>query len=465
MTRAQQGIQIFWQQLPGPGLVRWASAFFSLSVLSFLLSVAAAQTFLSLSGVCYAIDLLRRPRAPAFPPIKLPMALFCFFTMLSIGWAENPVIGWTAVRKLTLFVIILLTVNLMASERHVTRIYQVMFVESAIAGLVAAVQFVLEYREVRVAHPSQFYYYMTLFRIHGFMGHWMTFGGQQMLVSIALLAYLLPSAPPRPSTEAGNAAPAGQASGLQLQPARVFSPSKLWWIVLGIVALSIVLNFTRGVWIGCSLAAIYLVARWRPRLLWTLPVLLVTGYLAAPSLLRERLGTVFHPSADPAIAVRFEMWHVGLAMIRRHPLVGVGPNNINEVYLAYLPPRTQPVAAWHEHLHDVYLQLAAERGLPCLAAWLWLMGALGWQILRIRRRLSREGRSTWLVDASLAGWLAFMAEGWFEFNFGTTPVLMVLLFLVSTPFAAERMIGARRPSPGASRHPLPVGEGEPQGGG
>jgi len=362
--------------------------------------------------------------------------------VLSIGWAENPVIGWTAVRKLTLFVIILLTVNLITSHQHVTRLYQVMFVESAIAGLVAAVQFVLEYREVRAEHSQQFYYYMTLFRIHGFMGHWMTFGGQQMLVSIALLAYLLPSARPRPAMEAGNSAPVGAAS--DPQSATVSAPSKLWWIVLGIMALSIVLNFTRGVWIGCGLASLYLVARWRPRLLGLLPLMVIAGYLAAPSLLRERLATVFHPSADPAIAVRFEMWHVGLAMIRRHPLVGVGPNNINEVYLAYLPPRTQPVAAWHEHLHDVYLQLAAERGLPCLVAWLWLMGALGWQILRIRRRLSCEGESTWLADASLAGWLAFMAEGWFEFNFGTTPVLMVLLFLLSTPFAAERMLSVGR---------------------
>ena len=35
---------------------------------------------------------------------------------------------------------------------------------------------------------------MTLTRNHGFMGHWMNFGGQQMLVFAALLAFLLLSA-------------------------------------------------------------------------------------------------------------------------------------------------------------------------------------------------------------------------------------------------------------------------------
>jgi len=181
---------------------------------------------------------------------------------------------------------------------------------------------------------------------------------------------------------------------------------------------------------------VYLVARWRARLLWALPVLALAAYIGAPSLVRDRLVSLVHPSADPSVTARFEMWHVGLAMIRNHPLVGVGPNNINEVYLAYLRPGTYE-PSWHEHLHDDYLQLAAERGLPCLAAWLWFMAAVAWQILGIRRRLKREGRPVWMADASLAAWLAFVVEGVFEFNFGTSPVLMVFLFVISVPYALD----------------------------
>ena len=420
---------LFWHDLPGPGALRAAALFFYLSVLSFLLSVAVAQIFFSIAGICYAVDLLRRPRVPNFPPVKLPLFLFCFFTVLSIGWAENPTVGWTAVRKLTLFLIILMAVNLIASYRHLALLYRVMFVEAAIAGLVAAAQFVIEYRQVRAEHPGRFYYYMTLFRIHGFMGHWMTFGGQQMIIFAVLLAYLLLGMQDHQAA-AGAPAEVARSEGL----ANPWWPARFWWIVLAIVIASIVLNFTRGVWIGCGVASLYLMARWRARWIWVLPVLALAGYASAPPLLRERLRSVFHPSADPSIAVRFEMWRVGLAMIRRHPLVGVGPNNVNEVYLAYLPPRTTPVAAWHEHMHDVYLQLAAERGLPCLAVWLWLMGALGWHIFRIRRRPNWDHPPAWVADAALACWLAFLAEGWFEFNFGTTPVLMVFLFLIATPF-------------------------------
>jgi O-antigen ligase len=207
--------------------------------------------------------------------------------------------------------------------------------------------------------------------------------------------------------------------------------------MLAAIALSIVLNFTRGVWLGCFLATVYLLARWKPGWLWGVPVLVAAGYLAAPALVRERVILAFHPWRDPALSMRFEMWRVGLRMIQRHPMVGVGLNNVEQVYDLYLPSGKTPEIGYHGHLHNNFIQLAAERGLPCLGAWLWFMGALGWQFIRIRRRLI-SGIAPWVADAAFAGWLAFAVEGFFEYNFGTSPVLMLFLFVVSTPFAAER---------------------------
>jgi O-antigen ligase len=183
-------------------------------------------------------------------------------------------------------------------------------------------------------------------------------------------------------------------------------------------------------------ATLYIVARWKPRTLWVIPVLLVVAYLAVPSMIRRRVSFAFHPTDEPALAIRLEMWGAGLRMVREHPWLGVGPENIPRVYTQYLPPGTTPIWGYHDHLHNNLLQLAAERGLPCLVAWLWFMLALGWHILRIRGRLSSR---RWVADAAFAAWLAFLAEGFFEYNFGTSPVLMVFLFLMSTPFVAEHL--------------------------
>lgn len=397
-------------------LAHWASVFFSLSVLTYLVSIAITQAFLAVAGLLYAVHLLRhRPRI-AFPSVKLPMLLFCIFTVVSVFWATNMAVGWFAVRKLVLFLIILLAVNLIASSRHIVWLWKGLFVESAIVALIAAGQFVNQYRTVRMEHPHHVYPYMISNRITGLMGDWMNFGGQQMLVFIVLAAFLL--------------------FGLRAR--------RRWWAVAIIVAISIALNLTRGVWLGCFFALVYLLWRWKPWWVLALPALAVVIYVFAPRMVHQRLWLALHPSRDPALSIRFEMWQAGLNMISAHPWVGVGPDNIPQLYDLYLPPGRAPKAGFHDHLHDNFIQFAAERGLPCLAAWIWFMAALFWQMWKVRRRC-RAGR--WLIEGAIAGWLAFVVEGFFEFNFGTSPVLMVFLFVVSTPFVVEQIEAAAGEDP------------------
>lgn len=403
-----------------------------------LVSIAAFEAFLAAAGLVYALDLLRHPVAPRFPPIKLPLALFCLGTVVSLGWAENPAVGWLAVRKLVLFAIWLFAANLIVSATLLETLYRALFFESAMAGLVAAGQFVVLYRRIEATHPGRVYASLAGERITGFMGHWMNFGGQQMLSFAALLAFLL--------LGAGAAAGSGKLSRVPEGPRRegegqaVSEPlgrRTLGWLALTLVATSVVLNFTRGVWLGCFVAVVYLVARSKPRWLWAFPAFVVLAYFAAPRLVRQRVESLRHPSADPSVSIRFEMWQAGWGMIRKHPWTGVGPNNVMEVYPLYLPADKALVAGYHEHLHNNFLEIAAERGLPCFAAWLWLMGALAWNAWKIRRRLAAERRPAWIADAAFAAWLAFIVEGCFEFNFGTSPTLVMFLFISSTPFVLE----------------------------
>jgi len=418
VTRVQELFDSFRAELPEPAFKPWPAIFFSLSVLTFLISLAAAQTFLAASGVCYAVQLVRRRSALSFPPIKLPLALFCIGTVLSVLWAANPAAGWFSVRKLVLFLILLLATNLIASGKHLEFLFQGLFLESAVAALVGAVQFIKQYRAAGALHPDHIYAFMTSERITGFMGHWMNFSGQQMLVFAGLMAYLLIRT--QSKEEKGNG-----------RGRTVF-----WWILLALIALSIVLGFTRGVWLGCFVGGVYLVARWKPRLLFAVPVLLLAVYLLAPSMVQQRLQHIAHPRSEPALSIRFEMWGVAWRMIQAHPWLGVGPNNVERQYVLYLPPGHVPELGYHAHFHSNFFQFGAERGLPVLGAWLWLMVALAISIWRIRSRLTCH---RWVADAALAGWMAFIVEGFFEFNFGTSPVLMLFLFVMSVPFAAERI--------------------------
>jgi O-antigen ligase len=470
MTSLRSFVESWWRELPRATAARWASLFFSLHVLTLLISVAASQAFLAAATITFFAHLLRVARerdAPAtagetpaplvvnFPPIKLPLLLYCLATINSVLWAEYPEAGGFALRKLVLFLILLLSVNLVVSRRHLSGLLRGTFLVGAAAGLVGIAQFIIQYERVLRYYHNRVYFYMTLTRTHGFMGHWMNFGGQQMLVFSALLAFVLLSGDVIPSGARNLALLRGETAANDQseipRSARNDSADKrtraLYWLILAVVGTSLVLNFTRGVWLGCMVATLYVLARWKPHTLWAVPVLLVVVLLAGPSLIRQRVWLAFHPKEDPALAIRLEMWQTGLRMVREHPWVGVGPDNIPLVYMKYLPPGTTPLYGYHDHLHDNFLQMAAERGLPCLIAWLWFMLALGWHILRTRHSLS-SGR--WVADAAFAAWLAFVAEGFFEFNFGTTPVLMVFLFLMSTPFVAENLAG-HEPQPGAAK--------------
>ena len=413
MAHFTASLRSAWNELPAPPLARWASLFFSLSVLTYLISLAASQFFLAVAGICFAAHLLRARPALRFPPVKAPMLLFCFLTFLAVWWAADPSVGWTAIRKLVLFLILLFTANLVLSRKHITILFQGLFLESALTALVAAGQLLWNYQLARRLHPNEVYYYLAYeWRVTGFMGHWMQFSGQQMLIFSALLAFVL----------WGGAR------------------KKFWLCILALVAGSVVFSLTRGVWLGAFAAGLYLVARWKPRWLWLLPVLLTIAWLLAPSLLRERVKTALRPMGDPALSIRLEMWQVGLRMIRAHPWLGVGPNNIVPEYPLYLPPGKSPIIGYHGHLHNNFLQLGAERGLAALAAWVWFMAALAWHAWKVRRQWDDLG---WTAEAALACWLALVVEGCFEFNFGSSPVLMLFLFLVSIPAAAEGLESAR----------------------
>ena len=103
-----------------------------------------------------------------------------------------------------------------------------------------------------------------------------------------------------------------------------------------------------------------------------------------------------------------------------------------QVYPHYRDPRA--VKQLNPHLHNVPLQIAAERGLPALAMWLWFIVRLVARLLRRAQddgnALDREGRARPVV--------AMVAAGMFEYNFGDSEFLMLFLLLVALPYAADR---------------------------
>jgi O-antigen ligase len=124
-------------------------------------------------------------------------------------------------------------------------------------------------------------------------------------------------------------------------------------------------------------------------------------------------------------------------MIRSHPLTGVGPNMVQRLYLDYKGPDSlvgpDGVTHINPHLHNDLLQVAAERGLPALALWLWFVVAL---VRDVWKRFNAGQRE--LAATAMATIVALLTAGLFEYNFGDSEVLMLFLTIVTLPAAASR---------------------------
>ena len=122
----------------------------------------------------------------------------------------------------------------------------------------------------------------------------------------------------------------------------------------------------------------------------------------------------------------------GIRIIKNHPLTGVGPDMVMDVYPVYRD--TAAVNQLNPHLHNVPVQIAAERGLPALTAWLLFVFVLVRDFVRQRRTVP----FAFLPNAGLAIVAAMMTAGMFEYNFGDSEFLMLFLLLVTLPYAAAR---------------------------
>ena len=197
----------------------------------------------------------------------------------------------------------------------------------------------------------------------------------------------------------------------------------------------------RSAWVGACVGIGLLFLLRDFRLMGLLPVALAAFLALAPSALTNRLYSTFSLK-DPSNVDRVAMMNSGIRIIKDHPLTGIGPDMVGQVYPHYRDKNA--VNQLNLHLHNVPLQIAAERGLPALGVWLWFIITLARDFLRRRRSADPS-----LSNAGLAAIGAMLAAGLFEYNFGDSEFLMLFLVLVTLPYAAEAGAGAPEASQAA----------------
>jgi O-antigen ligase len=225
----------------------------------------------------------------------------------------------------------------------------------------------------------------------------------------------------------------------------LFWPRDRLWpaLVLPALIVALVATMSRNAWVG-TCAGVGLLLLFRDfRLLGLLPVIAAVLIAVAPSQVTERMLAGMQmrdggSQSDTTVASvqsnqdRVAMIRTGVRIIQEYPYTGVGPDMVMEVYPVYRDKAA--VNQLNPHLHNVPIQIAAERGLPALAIWLAFVFTLARDYLRQRR----DAVWVFLSNAGVACLAAMIAAGMFEYNFGDSEFLMLFLLLATLPYAAVR---------------------------
>jgi O-antigen ligase len=373
---------------PAFGLEKAALWLLLAFVAALQLSIAAAGILLTASLAAWVALLVRDRARPAAPVFMFPLAAYAAATLVSAAFSLDPTASIVDSKQLVLLLIVPMVYHVARGE-SANLVVDVILGVGAISAAYGIVQYgVLHYDSLRL-------------RPDGALTHYMTYSGTLMLVLCAAVARL------------------------------VFATRERTWpaLLMPALVLALAVSLGRNAWVGACVAVALLLALRDFRLVALLPVAIAVVLVAAPDSVTNRAMSMFD-LRDPTNQDRVAMLEIGAGIVRDHPLTGVGPAMVPRVYEQYKPDYA--VNALNPHLHNVVMQIAAERGLPALAIWVWLVVTLSMLLVR----LFRSGRERLLTATAMAATAAMLAAGLFEYNFGDSEFLMLYLVLITLPFAA-----------------------------
>lgn len=200
-------------------------------------------------------------------------------------------------------------------------------------------------------------------------------------------------------------------------------PRLLFGVCAFAMMVAIVLAFARAAWVALLLAVPAALVGWARASLGmrrlALPAAVAIGvtWLVATvgigNQIAKHAGTVVS-AENMSNLERLNRWTAAVAMLREHPLTGVGYGCYVDAYPSY-----KRRAAGTEQstirmgVHSEPLKLLSETGLPGFLAAFWLFGTVGWVGVRAIGRASNPS-DRMIGIAALAGFSTYVVNGFFN---------------------------------------------------
>jgi O-antigen ligase len=383
-----------------------------------VISIAGFEIVLGAAIVAMAVLRVK----PRWPPIWLPLSLFFVGTVISWLASEDLRDGVPQIKKFYVYAMVFVVAS---TFQNVAQIRWLALAWAAAASASAGFglyQFYDKYEDAAEKHVN-FYDSYVADRITGFLDHWMTFSGEMMMALLVIAGVVF------------------------------FCRDRRWvtWLVAAgaLVGVALVAAETRSMWAGAACGGVYLLWFWRRWTVIALPVLAGILILVNPFGIGDRERSVFQPHGDrDSNEHRVVTRRIGWAMIKAHPWLGVGPEQVGKQYLQYVPADVKKLpTGYYQHLHNVYIHYAAERGVPTMLMLVWMLLRALYDFIRTLRRLPAGAEERWVLHTGIAVIIAIMIAAWEEVNLGTSVVLAMFLAIVGCGYVVVSTCPERRSSP------------------
>jgi O-antigen ligase len=357
-----------------------------------IFSIAASNSLLGLCLLAAPWTVVRKPLSPPARRWLMWLGLYILFLGISALLAYDPGRSLWSLWSFFNFTSPVLALYVLRREQDARRVVKLVILLAALLAAAGLVQYQLGSDDL--SH-----------RIRGSLSHYMTFAGVLLIGDCLLLGWIF----------------CGQGK------------RKLWaWVALVLIQLALLGSFTRNAWVAILVAVTALIVVRAPKLLLAYVPAAALLLLLAPAPVTQRILSI-GDLKDPSAYDRLCMASAGLEMIADRPFFGLGPEMVSRRYTIYRHP-TAP-RYWVPHLHNSYLDVAAESGLVSLAAFLTLFALSAKQAWeRWRGEGGSKGPRADLWAGVLLALLAFAVAGLFENNWADTEVQRVALFVMVLPF-------------------------------
>jgi putative inorganic carbon (hco3(-)) transporter len=189
--------------------------------------------------------------------------------------------------------------------------------------------------------------------------------------------------------------------------------------MIGIMAASILLSFSRGALVGLAAAALWAIITDRRHVL----LLALGAFLAAVATIAfvqsnsAQVQTGFEAKqriSEYNVESRFEAWRGAAELMEQKPVLGVGPGNFREYFYEVTgrPPGTHNLFV----VHNAYLDVGAEVGVLAMILFVAYVGMMLWRSsVAVRGRIGLPGYATALRSSLIVAAVAslFLSEQYY----------------------------------------------------